>query len=105
MLYFLKQINLLEDLPFRKVIFHITFLYGLDSDIFPSEFVYAEGDLPEGTLTNQFHEFVVFQGSRWQFVILLDVGFYELYQSISFLEDGFINFSSAIYIGVPLQVA
>jgi len=44
-----------------------------------------EGDLSEGAFPDEFHEFIVFKGRRWQLVVLFDVGFYELYQSIALL--------------------
>lgn len=44
-----------------------------------------EGNLSEGTFPDEFHKFVVFKGRRRQLVVLLDVGFYELYQSIALL--------------------
>ena len=44
-----------------------------------------EGDLSKGAFPDKFHEFVVFKCRGWQLVVLLDVGFYELYQSIALL--------------------
>lgn len=92
----LQQIYLLEDLPLRKVILHIRLLDRLDSNVFASEFVDPESDLSEGALADQLDELVVLESSRWQFIILLDVGLYELYQSVSLLKYCFVNFGRPI---------
>lgn len=90
----LEKVDLLKHLSFRKVILHIGLLYGLNRNILSSQLVDAQGDLTEGTLPYKFNKFVIFEGRRGKLIVLLYVLLYELYQSISLLKNGFINFGS-----------
>jgi len=70
----------------------------------------SESDLSEGAFPDEFHEFVVFKGSGRQLVVLLYVGFDELYQSIALLQYGLVNLGRPLYVVIrgdtaTLQVA
>lgn len=94
----LKQINFLKYFPLAEIILHIRLLYGFDSYILPSELMNAQSYFTKSALTNQLHEFVVFKSGRWQFIVFLNIGFYELYQSVSFLKNGIIDLRHSIYV-------
>ena len=57
-----------------------------------------ECDLSEGAFPDKFHEFVVFKGRGRELVVLLDVGFDELYQSIALLKYGLVDLGRPIYV-------
>ena len=57
-----------------------------------------ESDLSEGAFPDELHEFVVFKSRGRQLVILLDVGFNELYQSIALLQYGLVNLGRPVYV-------
>lgn len=57
-----------------------------------------EGDLSEGAFPDELHEFVVFKGRGRQLVVLLDVGFDELYQSIPLLEYSLVDLCCPLYV-------
>lgn len=92
----LKQIHFLEDLPFGEVILHIRLLNGLDCHVLASQLMNAQGHFPEGAFAYQLHEFVILEGGRGQFVVLLYVGLDELNKSISLLQNSLIHFSSTV---------
>jgi hypothetical protein len=93
----LKQVDFLENFALGKIIFHIRLLDSLDSHILPSKLMNAKGDFTKRPFAYKFYEFVIFKGSWWKFVVFLDIGFYELYQPVSFLNDCIINFRHVIW--------
>ena len=97
MLYLLQQIDLLKDLPFGEVILHVALLDGLNGHVLAGELVDAEGDLAERAFADELHELVVLEGGGRQLVVLLDIGFDELYQSVALLKNGLIDFCSIIH--------
>lgn len=56
----------------------------------------AEGDLTEGSLTNQLHELIILQGGRRQLVVLFNVRLHELYEPVSFLENSLVDLSGSL---------
>ena len=64
----------------------------------------TEGDLTEGSLPNEFHELVVLKCSRRQLVVLLDIGFNELYQSVALLKNCLIDFSCIIHARITCNL-
>ena len=69
----------------------------------------TKSDLTKGTLSNKLDEFVVLQCGRRKLVVFLDEGLYELYQPISLLKYGLVDFGgpggtpipSRSYSGIP----
>lgn len=60
-----------------------------------------KSNLSEGALADQLDKLVVLESSRWKFIILLDVGLYELYQSVSLLKYCFVDFGRPISATLP----
>jgi len=83
----LQEVDLLEHLAFAKLILHILLLYSLYGHILASQLVHAECDFAEGTLADDFEEFVKLECCRWQFVILGNVILDIADQLVSLLEE------------------
>jgi len=58
MLDLLQQVNLLEDLSLRKIIFHVALLDGLDRHIASCQFMHTKRHFSECALPNELHELV-----------------------------------------------
>lgn len=87
----LQQVNLLEYFPLAKVVLHIVLLDSLDGDLLSRQLVDAEGDLAEGSFSNQLYELVEIQCCRRQLVVLLDVLLDVLNQVVSLLQDSIVH--------------
>ncbi len=61
-------------------------------------------DFTKGTFSYQFHKFIVLEGSRRQLIVLLYVGLYKLYQTVSFLKNSFINLSCTFNVVIALTL-
>lgn len=58
--------------------------------------MYTECDFTESSFSDELYEFIVFKGRRWQLIVLLDKRLYELYQSVSLLQYGLVDFSGSV---------
>lgn len=83
----LEDEDLLEDFFLRKVILHIVFVDCLDRYVLASEFMNAKCDLTEGTLADEFHEFIKVKCRSWDLFVLLDESLIVLYKLLAILHD------------------
>ena len=65
MLYFLEQINFLEDFTFTEVVLHVVLFYGFDGHLFASEFVHSESDLSKCSFADKLDKLIEIKGSWW----------------------------------------
>lgn len=96
MLDLLEQVYLLKNLPLWEIILHIWLLNGFYCHVLSGEFVYTECNFTKSSFSDELDEFIVFKGRRWQLIVLLDKRLYELYQSVSLLQYGLIDFSGSV---------
>lgn len=103
MLDLLKQVDLLEHFAFAEFVLHVVLLDRLDGHLLPSQLVHSEGDLAEGSFSNQLHEFVEVQSRRRQLVVLLDVRLDIFNEIVAFLENRIIYFCGRLRICVIMR--
>lgn len=75
MAYLLENEDLLKDLFLREIIFHIVLVNSLDSDLLPSELMYAQCYLTECSLPNESYKLIEIEGRGGDLFVLLYEGF------------------------------
>lgn len=71
-LYFLQNVDFLQNFLSWKFIFHITFLNSFYCNFFPCQFMDPKCNFTKSPFSNKFYKFIVFQTSWRKPLVLLD---------------------------------